>query len=101
MIPKISAMKAKHTLIDNTIEQRYELAVGSDLAVVEYIKRPGLVILTHTFVPERLSGQGIGREIVEGVLEDARRKGLKVIPQCSFVSAHIARHPEWEALVAK
>lgn len=92
-------MKEKHTVVNNGIEQRYEMAVGSETAVVEYIKRPGTLILTHTYVPERLEGQGIGREIVLGVLEDARRQGLKVVPQCSFVAQYIVRHPEWEGMV--
>ena len=33
------------------------------------------------------------------VLEDIRRKKLKVVPQCPFVATYIRRHPEWMDLV--
>ena len=35
----------------------------------------------------------------EIVLEDIRRKKLKVVPQCPFVATYIRRHPEWMDLV--
>ena len=38
-------------------------------------------------------------ELVQGVLEDIRRKKLKVVPQCPFVATYIRRHPEWMDLV--
>lgn len=94
-------MKEKHTLIDNVIEQRYEMDVDGDKAVVEYTKQPGVIVLTHTFVPERLEGQGIGKQLVQAVLEDAKSKGLQVVPQCSFIAQYIYRHPEWEEVVQK
>lgn len=36
---------------------------------------------------------------MQGVLEDIRRKKLKVVPQCPFVATYIRRHPEWTDLV--
>lgn len=36
---------------------------------------------------------------MQGVLEDIRRKKLKVVPQCPFVATYIRRHPEWMDLV--
>jgi hypothetical protein len=37
---------------------------------------------------------------VRGALEDARQRGLKVVPLCSFVRGYIERHPEMQDLVA-
>ena len=53
----------------------------------------------HTEVPPKYEGRGIGKELVQGVLEDIRRKKLKVVPQCPFVATYIRRHPEWMDLV--
>ena len=50
-------------------------------------------------VPPKYEGRGIGKELVQGVLEDIRRKKLKVVPQCPFVATYIRRHPEWMDLV--
>lgn len=92
-------MEKKHTVIDNTAEKRYELDLGDDMALIEYVLGKGLVVLTHTEVPPRYEGQGIGKELVLAALEDIRRKGLLVVPQCPFVGAYIRRHPEWMDLV--
>ena len=74
-------MERKHTLIDNAAEKRYELDLGDGMALAEYVLGRGLIVL------------------VQGVLEDIRRKKLKVVPQCPFVATYIRRHPEWMDLV--
>ena len=53
-------MEKKHELIDNAAEKRYEFDLGGDLAMIEYIKAQGFIVLTHTEVPEKYEGQGIG-----------------------------------------
>ena len=92
-------MEKKHTVIDNTAEKRYELDLGDDMALIEYVLGKGLVVLTHTEVPPKYEGQGIGKELVLAALEDIRSKGLLVVPQCPFVGAYSRRHPEWMDLV--
>ena len=92
-------MERKHTLVDNAAEKRYELDLGDGMALAEYVLGHGLIELTHTEVPPKYEGRGIGKELVQGVLEDIRRKKLKVVPQCPFVATYIRRHPEWTDLV--
>ena len=43
-----------------------------------------------------MSGQGIGSALVRSVLEDVRRRGLKVVPNCTFVQKYLQRHPEYQ-----
>ena len=86
-------MERKHTLIDNAAEKRYELDLGDGMALAEYVLGHGLIVLTHTEVPPKYEGRGIGKELVQGVLEDIRRKKLKVVPQCPFVATYIRRRP--------
>ena len=69
--------------------------------IIEYIKTQGFIILTHTEVPEKYEGQGIGAELVHDVLEDLRAKKLQMIPQCPFIAQYIRRHPEWVDVVLK
>ena len=38
--------------------------------------------------------------LVRGALDDVRRKGMTVGPQCPFVANFIAEHPEYADLVA-
>jgi uncharacterized protein len=79
---------------DNTEARRYELEVGGQLAVVTYnLSEPNLMI-TETLVPEELEGQRVGSRLAEHVIEDARGRGLAIIPVCPFFSAYLQRHPE-------
>jgi uncharacterized protein len=89
-----------HAVRNNVPLNRYELETEAGLAVANYRPLPGAVAIFHTEVPLPLRGRTIGARLVKGVLEDLSRQGLKVIPQCSFVRAFIARHPEFKALLA-
>ena len=44
-------------------------------------------------------GQGIGSQLVRGLLEIARTQGLKVVAKCPFVAGYIAKHPEYADLL--
>ena len=57
-------------------------------------------MLTHTEVPEAMSGQGVGSKLVAGVLDKIRSEGAKVVAQCEFVAAFVKRHPGYQSLVA-
>ena len=39
------------------------------MALAEYVLGHGLIVLTHTEVPPKYEGRGIGKELVQGVLE--------------------------------
>lgn len=93
--------KNPHTVTDNTARHRYELELDGDVAILEYEEQPGCRILTHTIVPPRFEGQGIGRELVETALQDIRDRGLRFRPLCSFIIRYVERHPEWTVLVDK
>ena len=85
---------------DHPERERYEIHVDGSLAgFAEYRGRKETRTFTHTEIDERFEGQGVGSRLVHDALEDARAKGLKVIPMCPFVKAYMARHPEYLDLV--
>ena len=50
---------AEPRIVDNTVEQRYELWVGEARAgVIEYDTEPGVVVLIHTEVDPVFEGRG-------------------------------------------
>jgi uncharacterized protein len=87
------------TVADNPAQNRYEARVGGHLAVVTYALESGRIIFLHTEVPPELEGHGIAGVMVRFALEDARARGLAVIPRCPYVRAYIRRHPEYANLL--
>jgi uncharacterized protein len=84
---------------DNPAENRFELDTEAGLAWADYRSSSGTLIVHHTEVPRALRGQGIGAILVRGVLDDIRRRDLKVVPCCGYVRSFIARNPEFNDLL--
>jgi uncharacterized protein len=80
--------------------QRYELSVeGEVVGFTSYRARPGLIAFFHTELEEGVQGRGLAERLIGFALEDARARGLEVMPFCPFVKGFIARHREFEELV--
>lgn len=87
------------TVRDNPARHRFELDADGDIAFAAYRRDGNMLTVTHTKVPKRLEGRGIGSRLVAGLLDIARAEGLTVVPHCSFVSAYIERHPTYADLL--
>ena len=86
---------------DNPAENRFELAIRNSQEVAAAYYRNGRdhLVLTHTIVPERFSGQGIGAALARGVFEELRASGRRAVLQCPFMAAYYARHPDYADIV--
>lgn len=85
---------------DNPEQQRFEMETGAGLAIAEYRRDGDTLIIFHTEVPPALRGQGMGDKLVRGVLDNVRRRDLKVVPRCWFVREFVGAHPEYRDLIA-
>jgi predicted GNAT family acetyltransferase len=85
---------------DNPARCRYEMVVDGEVAFVDYADSGGHLVLKHTEVPRALAGRGVGSILARSVLEDVRRGGLLVVPECEFIAAFIKCHPEFADVVA-
>lgn len=87
---------------DHVSHGTYRAAVeGSERqAYMTWRARGEARIADHTFVPPEARGQGLAAELVRALIEDARREGFKIVPQCSYVEAAFRRHPEWADVLA-
>jgi predicted GNAT family acetyltransferase len=100
MMGAMDPIEQELRIVDNPDQGRYEAVLGDDLAgIVAYRLRPGHVVFLHTEVLPAFEGRGIGSRLAAGVLDDARARGLAVIPRCPFIAAYIRRHPEYADLV--
>lgn len=85
---------------DNSALSRFELDCGGVTAFMNYRLAGEAITLDHTETPLQARGRGIASLLVEGVLRTARARGLKIIPRCPFVRAYLAKHPEFQDLIA-
>ncbi len=47
----------------------------------------------HTFVSPELRGQGVARLLLHAAVAWARRSGIRIVPECSYVRAAFANDP--------
>ncbi|MCW2989194.1 MAG: hypothetical protein JWM24_2132 [Solirubrobacterales bacterium] len=85
---------------DNPDRQRFELRVDGQLAgFAQYRAEPGQIAFIHTEIGDRYEGQGLASRLISFALDDARRRGLAVLPFCPFVNDYIQRHRKYADLV--
>lgn len=88
------------TVRDQPDRSRYEIRVDDQVAGVAAYTLDGTTIsFTHTETEEAFAGQGMGKQLVAGALDDARDRGLAVLPLCPFVRSFIEKHEEYVDLV--
>ncbi|MER2092930.1 MAG: GNAT family N-acetyltransferase [Saccharopolyspora rectivirgula] len=78
----------------------FEIRVGGEHAGrAEYELRSGRMVLTHTVVDDAHRGQGLAAQLARAALDAARERGLRVVPECSYIADYVAKHPEYADLV--
>jgi len=81
------------TVRDNPTENRYEIYDDNQLAGFSAYKLTGTTIaFTHTEVDPAFARRGLAKQLVTEELDDARRRGLAVLPFCPYVRKVIARN---------
>ncbi|WP_426366979.1 GNAT family N-acetyltransferase [Streptomyces sp. E-08] len=88
---------------DRPEKSRYEILTGDDgtetAGFAEYHLSDGEIAFIHTEIDPRFGGRGLGGLLARGALDDARVRGLSVLPYCPFVRGWIGKHPEYADLV--
>jgi hypothetical protein len=86
---------------DNPEKSRYELLEdGKLLGVADYRLMDDKLAFPHTEIVPGRRNQGLGEQLVQGALDDVRRRGAKVVPMCWFVAEFLEEHPEYADLRA-
>ena len=52
------------------------------------------IIIDHTEVSDSLRGSGIGEKLVRRSVEDARNKGISIVPLCPFARSVFDKNEE-------
>lgn len=81
---------------NNPDEKRFEIRLGDDVALIEYMIQGKTIIMTHTEVPTAFEGKGVAGKLAKFALDWAKDNGYKVNPLCPYVKGYIRKHPEYE-----
>lgn len=78
----------------------YELN-GTRLGEMVYrVAGEGQIMILHTEVDEWLKGQGVGKKLLQRLVEYARENKIRVTPICPFARATFIRMKEWQDVLA-
>lgn len=84
----------------NDARSRYEGRCGGELvSLVDYVLRGQTMIIIHTGTEHRFRGHGFAGQVTQTALDDARVRGLQVVPRCPFTADFIAQHPDYTDLL--
>ncbi|MDY0812563.1 GNAT family N-acetyltransferase [Kitasatospora purpeofusca] len=88
------------SVADNPEKSRYEITADGELAgFAEYFRHDDEIAFIHTEIGPEFGGQGLGGILARTVLDDARARGLAVLPYCPFIRGWLTKHPDYHDLV--
>jgi predicted GNAT family acetyltransferase len=86
-------------VVDDPAGSRFIVEADGHVAELVYQLDRDRLLLIHTGVPRALEGQGIGGKLVGAAIDEAKRRGLTVVPLCPFARDWLKRHPVVAAAV--
>ena len=81
-----------HLTIEHlTGRSRFRLSIDGDEAVVlDYIDRPGVWDITHTYADPVFRGTGVASRLVQHVFDEARAGGIRIVPSCPYIPVWVS-----------
>lgn len=58
--------------------------------ILQYVEKDGKIDAQHTIVKPEFGGKGLAGELVNALVEDARKESKKIIPTCSYVQKKLS-----------
>jgi predicted GNAT family acetyltransferase len=86
-------------VVDDPAASRFMVEADGKVAELVYQLEGDRLLLIHTGVPRALEGRGVGGTLVAAALDEAKRRGLTVVPLCPFARNWLVRHPDAAATV--
>jgi predicted GNAT family acetyltransferase len=61
---------------------------GSRIAEMTFsVASPELIIIDHTEVNEEYQGQSLGKQLLDALVDQARKKKFKIVPLCPYANS--------------
>jgi uncharacterized protein len=77
----------------NPEKYRYELYVGDTVAgFAQYHDSGNRIVFTHSEVDDAFAGQGLGKVLAKGALDDAVAREKVIVPVCPFIASYLRKN---------
>ena len=91
-----------HSLIFDEVNSQFRVYLEANhYAVIKFEDKGNVYAITSTKVPEELQGKGYGKVMMETLLPEIDKRGLKIEPICSYVAHYLERNQQWSHLKAQ
>ncbi|MBP5526926.1 MAG: N-acetyltransferase [Bacteroidales bacterium] len=70
----------------------YVIEGGEEVGEVTFPERNGIYVINHTYVDDRLRGQGIASELVRRAVKEIEGRGGRVEATCSYAQLWLAKN---------
>jgi predicted GNAT family acetyltransferase len=88
-------------VVDARERSRYlALVDGEEAGFAAYRLRGERIVFTHTEVDAAYERRGVASALARAALDDVRRRGLRMVLVCPFMTGYVQRHPEYADLIA-
>jgi predicted GNAT family acetyltransferase len=94
-------MTEAYAIRRNAAENRFDTVVEGQRCVLEYRLEGNVLAIDHVFVPEAVGGRGIAAALTKAALDTARAEGWRVVANCPYAAAYVARHPAYADLLSR
>ncbi|OLF11565.1 GNAT family N-acetyltransferase [Actinophytocola xinjiangensis] len=86
-------MSAEARVELNQDQFRYELLVGDQVAgFAQFHDSGNRIVFTHSEIDDAFAGQGLGKVLAGGALDDAVAREKVIVPVCPFIAAYVRKN---------
>lgn len=68
--------------------------------IYEEVVAENLLIIKHTYTHDGFQGQGVGKKLLQGMIDKARQEGKKIRPVCEFAKAVMEKNDSYHDVLA-
>lgn len=84
-------------IVHNETDHRYEVWSGGKVAgFAEYEQTGDQVVFTHTEIDRAFAGQGLGKVLAAGALDDVVAHGQVIVPVCPFIVGYVKKNSQYD-----
>ena len=85
-------MKDDVEITDNEFLRQFELAVGDNMARIEYALQERKIFLTKYDMPEDMEEQGFRDIFIKAVFEEVKSRGISLVPTSPEIADFMRKH---------